>query len=50
MVFDLPAGGRRLDQTAAGYDLTMVAGKVTYRAGQPTGELPGRLVRGAQGV
>jgi N-acyl-D-aspartate/D-glutamate deacylase len=50
VVFDLPAGGRRLDQTAAGYDLTMVNGKITYRAGKPTGELPGRLVRGAQSI
>jgi len=50
VVHDLPAGGRRLDQTAAGYDVMMVSGKVVYRGGQPTGELPGRLVRGAQGV
>ena len=50
VVYDLPAGGRRLDQTARGYDVTMVAGKVTYRSGQPTGELPGRLVRGAQEI
>lgn len=46
--FDLPAGGRRLDQTAEGFDLTMVAGRVTYRDAKPTGVLPGRLVRGAQ--
>jgi N-acyl-D-aspartate/D-glutamate deacylase len=45
---DLPAGGRRLNQRAEGYDLTMVAGKVTYRNGQPTRELPGRVVRGMQ--
>jgi len=45
---DLPAGGRRLHQRADGFDLTMVSGRVTYRGGQPTGELPGRLVRGAQ--
>jgi N-acyl-D-aspartate/D-glutamate deacylase len=25
-----------------------VAGQVTYRDGEPTGALPGRLVRGAQ--
>ena len=47
-VFDLPAGGRRLVQDAEGYDVTIVSGKVTYRAGQATGALPGRLVRGAQ--
>ena len=27
---------------------TLVAGEVTYRDGQPTGALPGRLLRGAQ--
>ncbi|MDB5396050.1 MAG: amidohydrolase [Rhodospirillales bacterium] len=50
VVHDLPAGGRRLDQTARGYDVTMVAGKVIYRGGEPTGELPGRLVRGPQEI
>jgi len=49
-VFDLPAGGRRLIQEAAGYDATIVSGQVTYRDGKPTGALPGRLVRGAQQV
>ena len=43
---DLPAGGRRMHQLADGYVATIVAGKVTYRNGQPTGALPGRLVRG----
>ena len=45
---DLPAGGKRLTQTASGYAATIVSGVVTYRDGEPTGELPGRLVRGAQ--
>ncbi|HZT64713.1 MAG TPA: amidohydrolase family protein [Acidimicrobiales bacterium] len=45
MVFDLPAGGRRLVQDVDGYDLTIVAGTVTYENGEPTGERPGRLVR-----
>jgi len=44
-VYDLPAGGRRLMQAADGYDATIVSGEVTYRAGRPTGALPGRLVR-----
>lgn len=48
MKFDLPAGGRRLLQPATGYDATLVAGTVTYRHGQATGALPGRLVRGPQ--
>jgi N-acyl-D-aspartate/D-glutamate deacylase len=46
MVFDLPAGGRRLVQRADGYVATMVAGEVTFEAGEPTGVRPGRLVRG----
>ena len=47
-VYDLPAGGRRLIQKADGYVVTIVSGEVTYRNGEPTGALPGRLVRGAQ--
>jgi N-acyl-D-amino-acid deacylase len=50
VIYDLPAGGRRLDQTARGYDAMIVSGKVVYRGGVPTGELPGRLVRGQQSV
>lgn len=50
MIDDLPAGGRRLMQKAEGYDLTIVNGQVTYKAGEPTGILPGRLVRGRQGA
>jgi len=48
VVFDLPAGGRRMVQDADGYVATIVSGTVTYRDGQPTGELPGKLVRGPQ--
>jgi N-acyl-D-aspartate/D-glutamate deacylase len=44
---DLPAGGRRFQQTSSGYVATVVAGEVTYREGQATGKLPGRLVRNA---
>jgi len=44
-VFDLPAGGMRLTQTADGYTATIVNGQVTYRDGVATGALPGRLVR-----
>jgi N-acyl-D-aspartate/D-glutamate deacylase len=43
---DLPAGGRRLVQKAEGYDATIVSGQVTYRHGEATGALPGKLVRG----
>ena len=45
MVWDLPAGGRRLLQGARGYAATIVGGQVTYRNGEATGALPGRLVR-----
>jgi N-acyl-D-aspartate/D-glutamate deacylase len=46
LAFDLPAGGRRLLQRADGYLHTFVAGVETYTDGEPTGALPGRLVRG----
>ncbi|MEZ5735425.1 MAG: amidohydrolase family protein [Novosphingobium sp.] len=45
---DLPNGAKRLGQRATGYDATIVAGQVTYRKGEPTGALPGRLVRGSR--
>jgi len=50
VLYDLPAGGRRLFQGAAGYDATIVAGEVVSRNGAPTGALPGRLVRGPRAV
>jgi N-acyl-D-aspartate/D-glutamate deacylase len=50
MVRDLPNGGARIGQQATGYVATIVAGEVTYRDGVPTGALPGRLIRGAQGI
>lgn len=43
---DLPAGGRRLDQTADGYVATIVSGEVISENGVPTSARPGRLVRG----
>jgi N-acyl-D-aspartate/D-glutamate deacylase len=46
-VHNLPGGGRRLEQKAEGYRATVVSGQVTYRDGEFTGALPGRLVRGA---
>jgi len=46
MVYDLPAGARRLMQEAEGYAATIVSGEVIYRNGEATGALPGRLVRG----
>jgi N-acyl-D-amino-acid deacylase len=48
ITYDLPAGGRRLDQTAEGYVATIVAGEVIAENGQPTDARPGKLVRGRQ--
>jgi N-acyl-D-aspartate/D-glutamate deacylase len=48
LVFDLPAGAKRLIQRAQGYEATIVGGQVTFRNGDSTGALPGRLVRGAR--
>ena len=45
---DLPAGGRRLDQTADGYVATIVSGEVISENGVPTSARPGRLIRGRQ--
>ena len=48
IVHNLPAGGRRLVQDARGYRHTVKGGVVTFEEGHHTGELPGRLVRGAR--
>lgn len=48
MVFDLPANGRRFIQRADGYRYTVVSGEVTYENGEPTGAMPGRIIRGPQ--
>lgn len=48
IIADLPTGAVRLNQCAKGYRYTILAGEVTYRDGEPSGALPGRLVRGAQ--
>ena len=45
---NLPDGARMIGQGSTGYDATIVAGAVTYRNGEATGALPGRLVRGAR--
>jgi N-acyl-D-aspartate/D-glutamate deacylase len=49
-VIDLPNGGKRLSQKSKGYVATVVSGAVTQRNGEPTGALPGRLVRGVRGA
>ena len=43
---DLPGGARRLVQKAEGIAATIVNGEVTLENGQPTGRLPGALLRG----
>ncbi|MGH9229541.1 MAG: N-acyl-D-amino-acid deacylase family protein [Acidimicrobiales bacterium] len=48
MVYDLPAGGRRLVQRARGYVATIKRGVVVRDHDEATGERPGRLVRGPQ--
>jgi len=48
VVNDLPAGGKRLMQKVTGYDATILSGHITFRNGDPTGDLPGKLVRGPQ--
>jgi N-acyl-D-aspartate/D-glutamate deacylase len=48
IVYDLPAGGKRIIQGAEGYVATICNGEVTYADGEHTGALPGRLLRGGQ--
>jgi N-acyl-D-aspartate/D-glutamate deacylase len=45
MVYDLPAGGRRLIQRSRGYVATIKRGKVVRESDEATGERPGQLVR-----
>ena len=48
LVWDLPAGGRRLVQRATGYVATVCSGEIIAQNGEPTGAMPGKLVRGPQ--
>ncbi|MGE0152174.1 MAG: amidohydrolase family protein [Reyranellaceae bacterium] len=48
IVYDLPAGGRRLLQKCDGIMATILTGVPVYREGALTGKIPGRLVRGMQ--
>jgi N-acyl-D-amino-acid deacylase len=45
MIYDLPAGGRRLVQQVEGYDMTLVSGVPIFERGEATGARPGKLVR-----
>jgi N-acyl-D-aspartate/D-glutamate deacylase len=44
--YDLPAGARRLKQKAVGIKTTIVNGEVLLRDNEPSGALPGKLLRG----
>ena len=46
VVYDLPAGARRLKQQASGFLATVVNGETVLRHNEHTGALPGRLLRG----
>jgi len=46
VVNDLPAGAKRLKQTADGIKATVVNGQVLLRDNRHTGALPGKLIRG----
>ena len=48
VVYDLPAGGRRLLQKAHGYEATICSGQIVLRHDELTGARPGRLVRGGR--
>ncbi len=48
MVYDLPAGGRRLVQRAEGYKYTIASGEVIFQDGEASGAMPGKLIRGPQ--
>ncbi len=42
---DLPAGARRLKQKSKGISATIIGGKVTFKHGEHTGALSGKLLR-----
>jgi N-acyl-D-aspartate/D-glutamate deacylase len=46
VVNDLPAGAKRLKQTADGMLATVVGGEILLRNNEHTGALPGQLIRG----
>ena len=46
---DLPGGEWRRIQKAKGYNWILVNGEVTFEDGEPTGSMPGRLLRNGRG-
>ena len=49
IVHDFPGGAPRFVQKASGIDHTIVNGVPFMQAGEPTGELAGRLLRSTDG-
>ncbi|MEZ5559698.1 MAG: amidohydrolase family protein [Pseudomonadales bacterium] len=45
-IFDLPTGGKRLVQRVDGYEHIIKRGQEIFAHGEPTGALPGKLIRG----
>jgi N-acyl-D-aspartate/D-glutamate deacylase len=48
IIYDLPAGGRRMFQGARGYRYTLVGGEIIMIDGVETQAMPGELIRGAR--
>ena len=48
MTYDLPSNAGRLVQHADGYRATLKSGELVFQDGEPSGALPGRLLRGPQ--
>src|SRR5262245_39553863 len=48
LVHDLPGGEPRLVQRAKGFKATIVGGEIVLEGGEPTGAVPGRLLRGGR--
>jgi N-acyl-D-amino-acid deacylase len=44
---DLPENATRIVRRARGYRATLVNGRIVHRDGEPTGSLPGRVLRAA---
>ena len=48
LVFNLSPNGRKFIQRVDGYCYTVVSGRVSYENGEPTGAMPGKVIRGPQ--
>ncbi|MEM7019167.1 MAG: amidohydrolase family protein [Pseudomonadota bacterium] len=50
MANDLPTNARRLIQGSRGYHATLKSGAVIFEQGEPTGAMPGQLIRGPRAL